>query len=250
MSTYRIFIRDSRVATAACLSDGSYLQTYPEREVFATQDLWVRKTLLANLDGRPRSYTLGLPDGSSITYLSGRYTLFQDGECVSAGYRMGSLYVQRYPYVAIGDRTDLVSERAPLFGVSTYLREDVKAPVVNAAPLPKERVSRWAKMSQQEREAWVARMRLGRLRARKGSDEFAALRALGEQSIAERSSRVIANPVWDLDTNEVTEPEGASYYTEDDIRQMHPSVAMVFHAFTQSYGPIRKSGEGCDCGNC
>ena len=253
MSAYRIFIFDNRVSTAVCLEDGSYLQVHPVRKVFPTQDIWVRETFWANREGGPRSYTLGLPDGSKVTYLAGRYTLFQDGKCVSSGFNVGAVYVQRYPYVAAGTRTDLISERAKLFGVSTDLRVKSKAPVITAAPEPKERVSRWAKMSQQEREAWPIRMREARAQARKRRDdydEFAVLRALGEQSIAERDSPVVFETCLDYMRRQGLAEEGHyedSYYGEEDFAQMDPAMAMVFRALG---GPIRKSHERCDCGEC
>lgn len=225
MSAYRLFIQDSRVATAVRFDDGSYLQVYPDRYVFPDQEAWVFTAFWEHRNGA-RAYTLAFPDGSRISYGAEAYTLFQAGRCTSAGHRVGNLYVQRYPYVDVfASRDRLLAKRAALVGASTYLRIKTKDPVVSAPvpSAPKERMSRWAKMTDDQRAAWKDKMRVA-LMARRYKE------------------RPVANPVWEPDTD----PKDSSYYTEEDIARMHPSVAMVFRAL----GPIRKSGEGCDCGNC
>lgn len=236
MSAYRLFIQDSRVATAVRLDDGSFLQVYPDRFVFPDQEAWVFTAFWEHRNGA-RAYTLAFPDGSRISYVAEAYTLFQAGRCRSAGHRVGNLYVQRYPYVDVfASRDRLLAKRARRFGVSTRLRLRVKFPVVSAPPAPKERVSYWQKLSQEQREAWKDKMQAARLAAKER-------RAAPQQ----REEVQFISVLDSLRSQGLAEDDCEdSYYDEEDFARMHPSLAMVFRAL----GPIRKSGEGCDCGDC
>lgn len=280
MSAYRIFINNLRVATAVPLESGEFLQVYPSKRVFPCKEQWASDTFWDNREGAPRSYTMEFADGSRVTYGQEKYKLFHDGKCASVGFRVGDAYIQRYPYFAGGTRIQLISERAPLFGVETCLYVKAKLPTVTAPPEPvakmpriswqqrlglgkwsnhatqepKERVSRWAKMTDSERQAWKERMALARRQAKERREEFAALRALGRQSIIERQQEEVQFiSALDVMRSQGLAEDGDhedSYYGEDDFQRMHPSIAMVFRALTQSHGAIRKSNEGCECGNC
>lgn len=260
-STYRIFIQDVRVATAVALDSGEFFQVYPVKQTYPDQESWASDVFWANRATNPRSYTLGLPDGSRLTYLAEKYKLFHDGKCVSVGIRVGHAHMQRYPYVACGTRLQLISERAPLFGVETTLYVKVKDPVVTPAPEPvakapriswqqrlglgkwssqtqgvKDKVSRWAIMSPEQRQAWKDRMALAKQVAKERRAAYHA----------QRSSQAKFISVGDLISGVTQKPE---YYGEEDFVKMHPSLAAIFRTLSKD-GPIRKSHEGCECGNC
>ena len=256
MSAYRIFINNLRVATAVSLESGEFLQVYPSKRVFPCKEQWASDTFWANRLGAPRSYTLGLPDGSKITYGQEKYKLFHDGKCASVGFRVGDAYIQRYPYFAGGTRIQLISERAPLFGVETCLYVKTKVPIVSAAPEPKERVSRWAKMTEEERDAWKYKMRMARMIKEKRffPDEPAPSVAPAlDNEVRFISARDYMREQRDQGNSSYAhiEDDGEDeYYGEEDFEQMHPAVAMVFRHLTETYGPTRKSHEPCDCGMC
>lgn len=230
-SAYRIFINGNRVATAVSCRDGSVLQTYPERDDFPDLNCWVFWSFWENRNGAT-SYTLGYPDGSYTTFFQERYTLFHGGNCVSAGLRIGSLYMQRYPYHDVFmSRDGLLAERAPHFGVDTCLRVRTKAPdVVPAKPKPrKER----RVLTEEERD--VLRARLANARAVKQARAAARERVAAffpPPSMVE----YLPNPLA---------PKKPTYW-DADTAGLHPSLRMVFAAL----GPIQRSGEGCDCGEC
>ncbi len=235
-SAYRIFINGNRVATAVTLGDGSVLQTYPERDDFPDLNCWVFWSFWENRNGAT-SYTLGYPDGSYTTFFQERYTLFHGGKCVSAGLRIGSLYMQRYPYHDVFmSRDGLLAERAPHFGVDTSLRVRTKAPdVVPAKPKPrKERRI----LTEDERD--VLRARLANARAVKQARAAArAIHRYGpDQYVSEREARVefLPNPLA---------PAKPTYWTAD-TPGLHPSMRMLLSVL----GPVERSGEGCDCGEC
>lgn len=218
-STYRIFIQDARVATAVTLDSGEFLQVYPAKALFRDQETWISDTFWVNRAANSRSYTLGLPDGSRVTYLADKYKLFHGGKCVSAGYRVGDAHMQRYPYIACGTRVQLISERAPLFGVETSLHVEAKKPVVTAAPEPKERVSRWAKMSDDERSAWVSRMRAARMAAkerRHASTDF-------------------------VSAGNLIDPHKRKEYYEPNDANIHPAHRMILQALANGGHRVRRS---------
>ncbi len=230
-SAYRIFINGNRVATGVSLPSGQVFQTYPEKDTFPDQESWIFWSFWENRNGAS-SYTLSCPDGSSTTYFPELYTLFHGGKCVSAGARVGCLYMQRYPYHDIFmSRDGLLAERAPRFGVDTRLRVRTKAPdVVPAKPQPrKERRA----LTEQERD--VLRARLVKARAVKQA------RAVARERVAAffppcSMVEYLPNPLA---------PKKPSYWT-DDSPTLHPAVRMLFSAL----GPVQRSGEGCDCGEC
>ena len=235
-SAYRIFINGVRVATAVSLGNGEVLQTYPEKDTYPDLDCWVFYSFWENRNGAS-SYALVAPDGSSTTYFPERYTLFHGGKCVSAGVRIGSLYMQRYPYhdVFMG-KDGLLADRAPHFGVETCLRVRTKAPdVVPAKPQPrKER----RVLTEEQRD--VLRARLVRARAAKAArkERTAIYRYGPNQYVSEREARVefMPNPLA---------PREATYWTAD-MPGLHPSLRMLLSVL----GPVERSGEGCDCGEC
>ena len=231
-SAYRIFINGNRVATAVSCRDGSVLQTYPERDNFPDLNCWVFWSFWENRNGAT-SYTLGYPDGSKATFLPERYTLFQGGRCVSAGLRIGSLYMQRYPYHDVFmSRDGLLAERAPLFGVDTCLRVRTKAPdVVPAKPQPrKERRI----LTEDERD--ILRARLTKARAVKQAR--AAVRK--EQAVPSTPPRSVVEFLPNPHA-----PKKPAYWTAD-TPGLHPSMRILLSLL----GPVERSGEGCDCGEC
>ena len=230
-SAYRIFVNGQRVATAVNLADGQVLQTYPEREVYSSQDIWVFYNFWVNRDGAT-SYTLGLPDGSSITYGPERYTLFHGGRCVSAGVRVGSVFAQRYPIrEGFMSRDRLFAERAPHFGVKTYLRIKAKVPTVVPAPPKVRRVV--VPLTEEQRN--VLRARLTKARAVKAA-RAAARKEQAAPSTPPREVRFLPNPLA---------PKKPSYWTSD-MPGLDPSMRMLLSIL----GPVARSGEGCDCGEC
>lgn len=137
---YRIFINNQRVSTAVPLENERILQTYPERQTFECLKDW----MWWQLDEKHRKvkeFTMEYPDGVKKQFFPEKYKLFSEGRCVSAGYRTEEMYLQRYPFHSLyPSHLILVQERAPYFGVSTYLEVKVKAPVViqPVKPTPEE----------------------------------------------------------------------------------------------------------------
>ena len=235
MSAYRIFINNIRVATAALLKDGSLLQTYPQKDTFASLSSWMWWQLdhkRTNLKG----FVLEYPDGSQKQFFPEKYKLFSEGRCVSAGYRTEEMFVQRFPFPSLyPSRFTLLQERVPHFGVSSYLDIKVKEPlVILRAP------------TQQE------------IRALKEASRY-ALRPMRVAAAAHARSFKTKqhkdyeppNPVWDLETNTITQPSSSKdQFWDANDPNMHPAMAMVLKALSKDGKGPRRSNEGCDCGNC
>ena len=231
MSTYRIFERDSRISTGYVMKDGSFHQTFPKELTFTQMSFW----MLSTLEGKTGVFTVGYPDGTKKTFYPEKYTLFQNGRCVSAGTRLcGHLMRQRYPVHKTYESADsLVCSKASYYGGSTYLSIKSKAPLVTDKPMPERRLSRWAKMTDEERNAWKHKMRMARTVKVEPllTPGLLDVRALGEQGLAEDDGE-------------------DEHYGEEDFQRMHPTMAMALRHLTERYGPIRNFHEGCDCGNC
>jgi hypothetical protein len=136
MSTYRILLQNQRIATAAALKDGSFYQVYPEKENVPNLYTWVF-CILTKYAKDAKSFTIRYPDGKEVTYFAENYSLFREDELVSAGYRLGTMFVECFPRNdRFVNKASLLVERAPCFEEETSLEVYVKSPQVVPAPSP------------------------------------------------------------------------------------------------------------------
>lgn len=233
MSTYRIFINNSRVSTAVALEDGAFLQVYPSKELYQDKISWLYQHVMVR-----DAVTVVDPAGVSQVFTPELYTLMEDRHfAASAGVRiMKEFYLQWFPCEAtFSSRDALVGSniKDSTAGAELCIHR-VKAvhTVLPGITFPEEpKLSRWDKMSNAERTAWKERMRIGRMLAKE------RVEAMKERRAAEQEVRFLPNPFWGQEREE--------YWTAE-TPGLSPALRMVLAAL----GPVRSSGEGCDCGEC
>lgn len=235
-STYRIFINGNRVSTAVALDNGSYLQVFPHKQEYSNKASW----LFAHVMVR-EEVTIVDPEGVSVIYKPEVYTLFEEGNFVaSAGVRvMKEFYLQWCPCDAsFMNRDEVVLKNTSALGTSTELcvrsvpTHTVLPPITYPPEEPKRKISAWSKMTNEQRKERLDKMYGARMyiKARKERDQ-------------------LANPVWSeggffIQPSTLIHKE-SKYWTKDT-----PGLDPSMRAILSILGPVQRSGEGCDCGEC
>ncbi len=229
MSTYRIFVNNSRVSTAVALEDGAFLQVYPSKELLQDKISWLYRHAMVR-----DAITVVDPEGVSQVFTPEPYTLLEDGHFVaSAGVRiMKEFYLQWFPREASFSTLDALvgsSVKDSTAGAELCIQKVVGVQtVLPGVVFPKEpKLSRWDKMSNAERTAWKERMRIGRMLAKE------RVQAMKERRAAEVV--FLPNPLQRREEYWTAETPG-----------LDPGMRLILSIL----GPVRKSGEGCDCGDC
>lgn len=235
-STYRIFINGNRVSTAVALESGEYLQVYPNKDQFADKRSWLYAHCMVR-----HEVSIVDPEGITTIFKPELYTLMYDGNFVaSAGVRvMKEFFIQWFPMDAsFSSRDDLIVKNVPYVGTSTELCISHPIAVRTILPpvfypeVPKVKVSAWSKMTNEQRKERLDKMYGARMYIK-----------------ASKERKQLANPVWsegDFFMQPSTLIHKESKYWTKDTPGLDPSMRAILSVL----GPIQRSGEGCDCGEC